>query len=244
MKSSNNNTLLLIAIIAVIVSAIAFFMVWNSNLDYQVFLQPNGTTQVEIIQNLEIDFLASTIDFQAGFVTPGSGNALLDTVGAGTSLNWEDSGGAIAASLFNDGFVIENIGNINADLRLYLDQSVENWLDPGAGPLSSPGDFNLSINVTNCFDGSTYICDPALGNVQDDTSTACTVGAGLFNGLGVYQIVNETSQEPTLLSFCNPFTFANTADEIQIDLRLAFAEALDPTGGQVSALLVADITAV
>ncbi len=232
MKS--DNLLVIVAAIAVIVSASALLLQLSNWYAYQVMFAPaddEGTASVQIASNAKIDFTWDTIDWGAGYVTPGETAAWLDTKG-GNAVNWENDGGPIPA--VTEGFILENIGNVDLDLSIGLETPVDTWLPEG-----TTSGATLEYAVTPCAGTFGTDCTPGT-MIEDDTSESCLKGPDLIN-FWMYQPMPEPPAPAQFV--CNPLYFVDTQDEIRIDLQLMLPAGMPPTSGVATNTVIADIVA-
>jgi hypothetical protein len=229
-SGGDDNALLVVAIVAVAVSVIAFFVVSGAFKNIQLAPDADeGIAQINVIENIQIDFTFDTLDFGVGYINPGAGSVVLDTSTGTDDTDWLDSG-ALVIDIPNEGFIMENIGNVDLDIDLSMDTLTDTWLVPGPSVTSAV----LRYQVTNC---NTADCSMA-GATNDDTIAGCTIGPDL-GAFATFQVVDEVAPGDHV---CDPLTSANAQDEVRIDLELTIPEDITPTGGIVMNNMVADIT--
>jgi len=166
-KKGNDGALLTIAIIAVVVSAIGFFVVWGTIFALNsIMLAPDtdfGTADVEIADNIDIEVDAATvsIDWGSSSVTTGQ-RAILSTLGAGTMDFFVDG------TLQAQGFVVRNIGN--KDVRVDAESSVD-----VTGFLGTPLDSTFELRAD---DNAGVACVDTAGATWQTWFAAAPDGGG------------------------------------------------------------------
>jgi len=120
----------------------------------------------------------------------------------------------------SNGFVLENIGNINATLWIKTNKNATGFvMDNGAGgssPSTASPSESFLYKVRECGIGG-ISCNPAsLRQGEVDTGASC--GASQIT-LGVYRNVNATTS-PSVLGdkICNQFGWEDIKDELRIDI--------------------------
>ncbi len=196
MKSED--LLLTLAVVAVIVSAIGAGVTYYSIDSFKetwftgfATTTDNATVNLTVITSVAINFTTDNINFGAGKVDLGADNATLVTTGANnTGGNWTN---------VTQGFVLENIGNVNASIYLMTGKTAATFLG-GTNP-------QYQYNLTN------------------KEAISCVNASGFLpSELGLWRDVNNTflgsnrGQEGTYI--CSNFSFQDALDEIRIDLKL------------------------
>ncbi len=208
---SSEKTLIVVAVIAVIVSAVAMFVsIFNmSNVnDWVLGLSPGGSANqsvgvvnVTIVQNLVINFSSDQIIWGRGAVDAGKSFAILDSASNVIAINgtWNRSNsnsgttpGEGDGKTTPSGFVLNNIGNIKANLYLRTDLNATTFLVGGTSP-------SYQYNVTNS------------GGI------GCPVGNQTGSTYGSYVDVNITSPGTKV---CNMFEFVSPNNALRIDIKL------------------------
>jgi len=240
----NDNTLMIIAVVAVILSAIAFFVVLGLNKDIQ--LAPatgeEGTAQVEIIQNVQIDTTFDTIDFLSGFVNPGSGSVAIVSDSGLAVTDWLDQF-SVPIIVLDRGFVIENIGNVDLDVDTQLEDPLDTWLPPGPSTTSATLDYKIRVCDTIGVVGDEADCTytTQFDAVADTLRSCSTFNAGTTPD--VYETLPVVGDTPAIDDSCDRLEFENTQDEMRLDLRLTLPEDIAPTTGAVTNRVILDIDA-
>ena len=245
----NDNTLLIIAVIVLIASVIGFFIVLglNKNIQLAPAVGEEGTAQVEIIQNIRIDTTVALINFGVGFVNPASGPLTLYSNHSGIAFtNWLDST-STPIILLDEGFVVENTGNIDINMTANMETALDTWLPPGPG-----GSVTLDYSVKNCDtttpnvltdDDCTYATQISA---TADTDPSCSFPT-VTTPLGVYTTIPVT---PTVSFTCNRLEFEDTKDELRKNAVMCSsgvspyyfggAESKDPRGSNCDEELITD----
>jgi len=198
---NTDNALLTIAVIAVLISGIGVGFTYYTVTGFQAWLTglvtDTATANVTISTTEAINFTTDNIDWGTGYIFSGYINATLrtdniDNVGG----NWTN---------ISQGFVLENIGNINVSLNISTDKSAAQFIGgtAGGGPV-------YQYNVTNVEAGS------------------CTNSTGF--DLGTYYDVNYTSPGP---SVCDVFEYLDGKDSIRIDIKVVIPNDAAGTKGSI-----------
>ena len=221
-NKSEGGMLLTIAVIAVIVSAIGFFVVWGAVFSVNnVMFGPNetfGFANVSIIQSIAINFSYNTIDWGSGNLIPASPFAVLDS--EGTSTNWNSIAPGISGVFpVNNGLVLANIGNSNATLYLKTGKNATTFIGgtTGGGP-------SYRYKVRNCF-GIDCLFGAGSG---DDSYNAC--GGTVVPTFGSYTDVNATASVLGT-KICNQFNSVSGptgGNELRIDLNITIPSNAPP----------------
>ncbi len=207
----NEKSLMIVAVIAVIVSAVAMMVAvinaGNVN-NWVLGLSPGnttnqtyGTVNVTIVQNLVINFSSDKIIWGRGSVNAGETSAILDSAQSVTAVNgnWNRSVMTIGATpgegdgaTTPQGFVLQNIGNINAHLYLRTDKDATQFLGPSTNPVYQ---YNVS-NAGGCAVANQTLSAPGYGSYFD---------------------VNTTNPGTKV---CNQLGFASGSNSLRVDIRL------------------------
>ncbi len=188
-KMKTDNLLLGVAIVAVIVSIVGIGITYNfiTSLRNKLtgYATDTGTINLTVESTASINFTTNIIDWGSGRVDPGSPNATLNTAGGANNVtngNWTGT---------TDGFVIENIGNVNVTLNFSAGNDADSLLG-GTNPA-------YEYNVTN---------------IEANSCLNSTGGTDGLN-LGNFIPANTTSTQA-----CGIFQFDDSADTIRVDIKL------------------------
>jgi hypothetical protein len=168
-----DKTLFFLFLISLFVFALAVKVNFSSG-DFKLggfltgFATAGNTTSAKLNVTIEsgllINFTIDTIEWGSGRVT-GSTNGTLDTSKSGTD---KVSGGTWfwqGTSNKTDGFIIENVGNVNATLYLKTAKNATNFIG-GTSPVYQ---FNITNNKTgSCINSSGF----ALGQFYNVNTTS------------------------------------------------------------------------
>jgi hypothetical protein len=180
------NVLLVLAAIAVIVSGVGAIFTYYSIASSSLtgYVTATGTVNITILSQAMINFSVNNINWSTGMVTNAPGNATLVTTGANnTGGNWTN---------ITQGFIIENIGNVNVSINLTADQNATQFIG-GTNPL-------YQLNITNNEPGS---CNNASN----------------FN-ISLGQWYNVTTLSTWGIFACSNLSFGDTNDTIRVDVKL------------------------
>lgn len=207
----SNNTLLVVAIVAVLASGLAFFLAYGGiNSLKDVFLTPSGsgTVTVSIVENAEVTFTTSGIDYGGGFIPTGDGAETIDTEAGPASTpnghwnrdfnlpNTGDGGDGLTG-----GFVMENTGNTNVEIKVSGSATAASFIG-GTAP-----SFQYKVKE----DPAALLACPVVNQV-----------AGVF---GIYQDV--LTAVPGVL-VCDRFLYDNTGpDSLLMEIRMVIPENAD-----------------
>ena len=163
MKS--DNFVMVLAVAAVIVSAIGAGISYSSFTNQESwftgYVTDSGTVNLTVITTASINFTTDNINFGVGRVDAGAPNATLVTTGRNnTGGNWTN---------VTQGFVLENIGNLNVSISIYTGKDADTFLG-GTNP-------EYQFNVTNVEIGS---CIPWAGFNLGEWYDANTTDPGTF----------------------------------------------------------------
>lgn len=113
MKRNNDNMLIAVAVIAVIVSVIGAGITYNSVMTFRNIITgrvTEGVVNLTVETNAALNFTTDSVEFGSGRIDDGESHATLDTsAGTVSNGNWTAN---------SDGFVVENIGNVNISLSI------------------------------------------------------------------------------------------------------------------------------
>ena len=203
----SEKVMLFIASVAVAVSIVAAGVTYNSIVSLRDawitgFLTANGTLNITIATNANVNFTNNTINWGSGFVNPAALRANLTTSRSGATI----TGGTWAITAFNgsQGFVVENIGNVNVSLKLMTSDTAASLLG-GTSPY-------YMYNVTEIEAGT---CQNSTGGTFTNSSMGATSG---MYGLNLSFNTNTTTPGDPV---CGRFQFVDTVDEIRIDVHLS-----------------------
>ena len=168
-----NRILTYISVLVILLSFINLGLVINGN--------AVGTLNITIYDYVNINFTTNLVNFGNGAIDSGKSNASIDTLGNVVNGNWTP---------INNGFILENMGNVNVSLDLKSEKTAVQFLG-GTSPL-------YQYNFTDKA-GET-------GSCLNETFLK-----------GTWINVNTTSSGDRL---CNPLRFENSNDTIRIDIKL------------------------
>ena len=157
----SENHMLVLAIAAVIVSAIGAGISYNSfsvgEKWFTGYVTDTGTVNLTVITTASINFTTDNINFGVGRVDAGAPNATLVTTGRNnTGGNWTN---------VTQGFVLENIGNLNVTISLSTGKNAATFLG-GTNPRYQ---FNVTnVEIGSCINRSGY----NLGQWYDANTTS------------------------------------------------------------------------
>lgn len=160
--------------------------------------QTNATINLTVNSVLSVNFTNNTINWGAGYVNPGATYANL-TTGAGDTITAQFGTWTIVGANGSGGFVVENIGNLNASLHILTYKTAAQLLG-GTSP-------HYQFNVTN-IEASSCL------NYSGGTTALGSTG---LQQLGVF---NETNTTAPGTSICGLFPYRDSSDTIRIDMRL------------------------
>lgn len=167
-----------------------------------IFNQSSGLVNLTIAESLNINFTIDSISWGSGKVTYGEDNASLDTASGSVS-----RGTWIPVTR---GFILENLGNVNATIYMKTAKSASEFLG-GTNPV-------YQYNVTNNKTGS---CVPASS----------------FN-LSEWRNVNATTNESYEGDkVCDSLAYKDDKDQIKVDIKLGIPS--DSNLGSLSDILTA-----
>lgn len=145
MKYQNIISILAVIVILVAIVNISVSIFKISEYNKQITGFASGYVNITVDTQITINVTQDTINFGRGIITSGQLNATLYTNGAGTSVvergNWST---AIASPI-----VVENIGNINASLKITAGKNASDFFDSATG-----SNQEYMINVSNKDAGS------------------------------------------------------------------------------------------
>lgn len=163
----DEDTLLLtIAVVAVLVSAVGVGFTYYNMVGFQAWLTgfatDTATANVTITSAAAINFTTDNIDWGSGAFPLGVDNVTLATDGSGNSRgNWTN---------VSQGFILENIGNINISINISTDNNSTVFIGGTAdsGPL-------YQYNVTNSESGTCDAENITFGTYYDANTTTTLV---------------------------------------------------------------------
>lgn len=185
---NSDDLLLSVAVVAVVVSLLGMGMTYYSVDNFKkTWVTGFAVTDTAIVNltvesNLAINFTTDLIEFGSGQVDAGASNATLDTAaGTVTNGNW---------TVVTQGFVLENIGNVDANLSFKTGKTAGEFIGGAAAG------------------GPQY-----KWNVTDDEAGSCEATSGFT--LGAWNDYNTSGVE-----VCDVFYANDTKDAIRIDIFL------------------------
>ena len=165
--------------------------------------QTNGTVNITVNTLLSINFTNNTINWGGGTFNAGSTRANLTTAQGGTVSAVGGTWSIAIESNGSGGFIIENVGNVNATLHVATGKSAATFLG-GTTPA-------YMFNVTNSDAGSCLNNTGGIGNITNSAS------GGLIP-LGYFYDVNTTIPGTPI---CGRFQFTDSSDSIRIGVHLS-----------------------
>ena len=162
--------------------------------------QTNGTVNITVNTLLSINFTNATINWGGGTFDAGSTRANLTTAQSGTVSAVGGTWSIAVNSNGSGGFILENVGNVNATLHVATGRSAATFLG-GTNPA-------YQFNVTNSDSGS------CLNNTGGTTAG----GTGGLVSLGTFVDVNTTIPGTPI---CGRFQFTDSSDSIRIGIHLS-----------------------
>lgn len=164
--------------------------------------QANATLNLTVASLLSINFTNNTINWGSGFLNAGASQANLTTLSTGGTINAVGGSWSITPANGSSGFVLINIGNVNATINLQTTKNSTTLLG-GTNPLYQ---FNVSlIEAGSCLNNT--------GGTDESTG-------GLID-LDIYHAVNITDPGTPI---CGRFPFADSSDSIRIGVRLGIPQ--------------------
>ena len=164
MKSQKNNSqaLMLLTVFAVVISMIGAGFTYYTvnqykNTWFTGFALQSGDINLSVQTAALINFTTDNINWGAGKVDDGQASSTLNTCcgGINTTGNW---------SKVSQGFVVENLGNVNLTLQLKTGQTAAAFL----GGTSPDYEYNVTNVEANSCNGSTGF---TLGTFYDVNTT-------------------------------------------------------------------------
>jgi len=173
---NSDDLLLSVAVVAVVVSLLGMGMTYYSIDSFKKtwltgFATSTATVNLTVESNLAINFTTDNIDFGSGQVDPGALNATLETPFGNLRGNWTN---------VTDGFILENIGNIDCNISIKTGKTAGNFIG-GTSPVYQ---WNVTNDEANsCTKKSTFtlgawnnyntsgveVCDVFFANNTKDT---------------------------------------------------------------------------
>jgi hypothetical protein len=169
-------------LVIVLILFMAFFLVSNFKITGKSL--NTGYLNVTLDMVVVINFTTDMVDFGIGQVTSGEFNATIDTIGNCVGGNWTPK---------NEGFVLENMGNLGVFLDLKSEKTAETFLG-GTNP-------EYKFNVTN---------------IEEDSCIS-----PISFSLGEWYDVNTTSPGTRICDFFNYSNNKDTI-RIDISLTIPF----------------------
>ena len=195
---SNDNTLLTVALIAVVVAAVSFGVVYfnisnmKSGINAYATYEDNATVNVTIASSVVINFSVRELDFGQGSLVGGKFFALLDS-----AQNTSQNGTWLNKT--NGGLLLDNIGTQNVTIELRTFKNATSFISPRSGVTPVP---LYKFNVSNALPGS---CNGSTADYD----------------LGSFADVN-TSYPGTRV--CDKFGFVSGNNRIRIDIQLGIPQ--------------------
>jgi len=197
---NSDKILLSIAMIAVLISAVGVGFTYYTVTGFQAWLTgyatDTATANVTIQTSAAINFTTDNIDWGTSTFPAGPDNVTLSTHDGANGTNW---------NTVTQGFVLENIGNINITIDLETNNNASTFIGGTAG-----GGPKYQYNVTNNEAGS------------------CINSTGF--DLGQYYNVNDTAGGTRV---CDVFQFVDGSDTIKIDLMVVIPSDAVGTKGSI-----------
>ena len=200
---SSENNLLILAVAVALVSFVGFLFAGGLQTDLINFA-PNssGNVTVVITQDLNIVFTTNLINWSSGSVASGFNNATLGSQG--------EISGNLSFQNVSQGFVLENIGNINASIDLKTGQNETGFIG---------GDLLIrkyQYRVITCLLDTSF-CGYTVPIINDpDGQSSCIFASG-FNQNQYYD-VNDTGPRGTRV--CDKLSFEDDKDQLRVDMRV------------------------
>ncbi len=222
---SSDKTLMVVAVIAVIVSVLGVVMTaitYSSFNDWLVMFAPTANqteaiVNVTIQTNLVIKFTNDSINWGGGFVDSANSFKAANLTSEGRMEGWVNK----SAPNVTNGFVLENVGNLNATLYIKTDKNATGFIMSSLAPSTGIKE-NFTYKVTSCNNTlATDKCSAYRGGSPskiNDTFSSC---GGASITLGTYREVNASvSAGAGYLGdkICDQFGWEDTADELKIDI--------------------------
>jgi hypothetical protein len=117
------NLFLLLSLIIFISSIVILLESYNSLVEFGKFtgsaVSSEGIVNITIEELVLVDFIVDSIDWGAGYVFENASYSAIDTFGNVTNGTWDPVG---------SGFVIKNIGNLNATLNFSAGKNAESFI--------------------------------------------------------------------------------------------------------------------
>ncbi|OIO80232.1 hypothetical protein AUJ84_04275 [Candidatus Pacearchaeota archaeon CG1_02_32_132] len=209
-----DNVLIIVAVFAVLVSAIGagftYSAINNFKNTWVTGFVSSGQANLTIESAVSINFSNAIINWSSGRINGGQTRAQLLTThkGSVTNGNWTAQ----------EGFILENIGNVNVTL-----------------------DLKTNKNSTTLFGGTNpgYQWNVTANGTAADVGGTCGNTTTLLNGgheLGYFYPVNTSG-----MRFCATFNFNTGLDILRIDFNMTIPE--DATTGDLGDVVTATIAA-
>lgn len=162
-KEKSNGGMNLWQIIGYLAIAVIVISIVNVGLRFTGKAISTSILNVTIEKNAKINFSVDKIDFGPGAIDIGKSSATLDTLGNVINGNWTP---------VTQGFVIENIGNVNLSLTLKTGKNASEFLG-GANPTYQ---YNVTnIEESSCNPGSIVLAEWNNVNTTGDGTRICSL---------------------------------------------------------------------
>jgi hypothetical protein len=207
---ASDKVLLIVSVLAVVISGFLIVATYtNLPAIGGIFFAPNqsvGYANVTIVESLSINFSRNTINWGSGYVDGATSNATLDSLGQHTG--WVNKSSGVYGFPVNDGFVLTNIGNLDAALFMKTGKNATVFIGG-----TFDGGPQYLFNVTNCnLANCTYAQD------QLDLLGACTPDASFT--MGAFTDVPYSTAPDDGTRICSSLGHLPTANEVRVDLRI------------------------
>lgn len=163
------------------------------------FSTANATINLTVGTLLSLNFTNRSILWGTGYVNDGQSQANLTTRANVASVSSVGGSWAITAANGANGFVLENIGNVNATIHLRTTKNSTQLLG-GTSPVYQ---FNVSVVES--------------GSCLNTTHGTTAGGIGGLTTLAVFQDVNTSSPGTPI---CGVFRYTDSADTLRVDVHL------------------------
>lgn len=195
----SNKTLAVIVVAAIVVTlgSTALILRMGAPVITGMVTEQTGTAQFNITSVIAIDIPGALVEFGAGsvvaeyeicYMDTGLGGAADDTgVVDATNCTWTT--GAIS-----NGFVIQNVGNVEIDVKVNSSESAATFIGGGSGNIADPV-FQYATDTT----------------AEGGDSVSCAGGT-----IASYTTVSTGAAD----LMCGNLTFGQTTNEVELDIRV------------------------